>query len=256
MTAVRSAGPSRPAPAWRAALAQAGMELRLASRRGENLLVMAVIPTLILVFFSSVSVLPTGSGRPVDFLLPGVLALAVISTSLVNLGIATAYERSYGVLKRLGASPLSRGGLIAAKILTVLVIEAVQVGLLVAIAGIGFAWSPGDRASVGIVLAALLLGTLTFAGLGLAMAGALRAEATLAGANALFLVFLLLGGVIVPLDQLPGPVAALASILPAGALSDALRAGLGGGDPAGSLALLAAWGIAAATVATRTFRWE
>ncbi len=256
-------GDGRAAPAWRATLAQAAMELRLTARRGENLLVTLVIPVVLLVFFASVPVLPAGTGaasgtRPIDTLLPGILALAIISTSLVNLGIATAYERSYGVLKRLGGSPLPRGGLIVAKMLTVLLIEVVQFALLGGIAVGAFAWAPGAGSSAPIVVAALLLGTLAFAGLGLLMAGTLRAEATLAGANGLYLAFLLVGGIVVPVDRLPGILADLARVLPAAALSDALRIGLGGatGDATGALAILAGWGVVAAGLAARRFRWE
>ena len=251
-------GPGTVASRPRSVAAQTAMELRLTSRRGENLLVMLVIPVVLLVFFSSVNVLPAGVGRQIDFLVPGILALAIISTSLVNLGIATAYERSYGVLKRLGGSPLSRSGLVAAKILAVLGVEAVQLAFLVVIAGVAFGWAPGSSSSALVVMAAVLLGTLAFAGLGLLMAGSLRAEATLAGANGLYLVLLLLGGVVVPIDQLPSLLAAVARLLPAAALSDALRIGVGAqpGDPLGSLVVLAAWGFAAAGLATRTFRWE
>ena len=256
-------GDGRPAPPWRSGLAQAAMELRLTSRRGENLLVTLVIPVVILLFFGSVPVLPAATGgadssRPIDALVPGILALAIISTSLVNLGIATAYERSYGVLKRLGGSPLPRAGLIAAKMLAVLIVEVLQFALLAGIAGIAFGWAPGPGSSAALVVGALLLGTLAFAGLGLLMAGALRAEAPLAGANGLYLVFLLLGGIVVPVDRLPGVLADLARLLPAAALSDALRIGLGGtsGDPTGALMLLGAWGLASVALAARTFRWE
>ena len=259
-------GEGHPAPAWRSTLAQTAMELRLTARRGENLLVTLVIPVVLLVFFASVPIVPivpasgvpAGAGRPIDALLPGILALAVISTSLVNLGIATAYERSYGVLKRLGGSPLPRAGLLAAKMLAVLVVELLQLALLIGIAVVGFGWAPGAGSSAPTVIAALLLGTLAFAGLGLLMAGALRAEATLAGANGLYLAFLLLGGILVPVDHLPGVLADLARLLPAAALSDALRIGLGAasGDPSGSLVLLGGWGIVSAGLAARTFRWE
>jgi ABC-2 type transport system permease protein len=256
-------GDGRAAPTWRSVLAQTGMELRLTARRGENLLVTLVIPVALLLFFGAVPTLPASTaagetGRSIDQLVPGILALAIISTSLVNLGIATAYERSYGVLKRLGGSPLSRGGLIAAKMLTVLLVELVQSALLWGIAAAAFDWAPGANASTPIVVAALVLGTLTFAGLGLLMAGALRAEATLAGANGLYLGFLLLGGIVVPVERLPGVLADLARLLPASALSDSLRIGFGAttGDTAGSLAVLAAWGVIAVGLAARTFRWE
>jgi len=248
---------SRPASPMAATLAQTRMELRLTARRGENVLVTIVIPVVILLFFASVSVLPTGDGAPVDFLLPGALALAVIATSLVNLGIATAYERSYGVLKRLGGSPLTRTGLLGAKMSAVLLVEIVQIVLLVTIAWSVLGWRPGSSASLAIVVVSLLLGTLAFAGLGLLMAGALRAEATLALANGLFIAFLLLGGIVLPVSHLPGPLAAVAAILPAAALADAFRVGLGaGGDALGPLLVVAAWGIAAVVLATRTFRWE
>lgn len=249
---------SRPASPIAATLAQTGMELRLTARRGENVLVTIVIPVVVLLFFASVSVLPSGSGRPVDFLLPGTLALAVIATSLVNLGIATAYERNYGVLKRLGGSPLTRGSLLAAKMSAVLVVEIAQVLLLVAIATVALGWRPGSAAAPALLVVALLLGTLAFAGLGLLMAGALRAEATLALANALFIAFLLLGGIVLPVADLPGPLATLAGVLPAAALADVFRAALGSGDvqATGPLVILAAWGIGAVWLAAQTFRWE
>src|SRR5690242_988184 len=131
----------------RAIAAMTAIELRLVLRRGENLFATIVIPTIVLLLFSSVSILPTGSARPVDFLLPGSIALGIIATCLVSLGITTAYDRSYGVLKRLGGSPLSRAELVVARVLTVLVVEAVQVGLLVVTATVLLGWSPGSGSS-------------------------------------------------------------------------------------------------------------
>lgn len=245
------------APAWQAILAMTGMELWLALRSGETLVATAVLPVVVLVFFSSVSVVPVDTGRPVDFLLPGSIAFAIIATSLVSLGITTAYDRFYGVLKRLGGSPLSRGELIAAKILAVLVVESVQVAVLVGAASVLLGWSPPAGASVGLLVVAVLLGTLAFAGVGLLLAGTLRAETMLAVANILFVASLVLGGVVLPISHLPGPVAAVAGSLPAAALSEALRVALGGlGDAPGSLALLGGWGVAAVGLAVASFRWE
>jgi ABC-2 type transport system permease protein len=247
---------SKPAPALQATLAVAAMELRFLARRGENLLVTIVIPAAVLQFFASVNVLRT-PGRAVDFLLPGSIALAVIATSLVNLGIATAYERRYGVLKRLGGSPLPRWGLVAAKIAAVLVLEAVQVAILVAVAVMALGWTPPAGISLVLAVAALLLGTLAFAGLGLLLAGTLRAEAVLALANGLFVLFLMVGGIVLPVDYLPVPLDTVARLLPASALADAFRIALSGvGDPGPALATLAAWGVVAAGLAARTFRWE
>jgi ABC-2 type transport system permease protein len=238
-----------------ATLAQVGMELRLLSRRGENLFVTVVVPLVLLVFFS---IVPAVSQGGVTFLLPGILALAIIATSLVNLGISTAFERSYGVLKRLGGSPLPRGGLIVAKMATVALVEIGQVALLIVVAAAAFGWTPGPGASAAVCLAAFALGTLAFSGFGLFLAGALRAEATLAIANGLFLILLLLGGVVLPVDHLPPVLADVARLLPAAALADALRIGLGAvsGDPRGPLAVLAIWAVVTTGLAARTFRWD
>jgi ABC-2 type transport system permease protein len=248
---------SRAASPARSIVAMTAMELQLVLRRGENLFATVVIPTLVLVLFSSVSILPTDGGRPVEFLLPGSIALAIIATSLVSLGITTAYDRSYGVLKRLGGSPLSRPELIVARILTVLVVEAVQVVLLVGTAVAFLGWTAGS-VSLPLLVGGLILGTIAFAGLGLLLAGILRAETMLAVANLLFLGFLALGGIIVPVDRLPGPVAAIAHALPATALSDVLRLALGAttGDALSPLILLGVWGAIAVGLAAVTFSWE
>ena len=165
----------------RAFLAQLRVELALSSRQGEQLLVSLGIPLLILVFFSSVDVLPVPTDDPVDFLAPGVLALAIMSTSLVSLGIGTGFDRHYGVLKRLGASPLGRPRWIGAKITTVLVTEIAQWVLLVAVA-VALGWSPPGSGWLPAVAGAVL-GTAAFGGIALLMAGTLPGLATLAGAQ-------------------------------------------------------------------------
>lgn len=248
---------SAPASSLQAARTQVAMELRLTARRSESVLVTAIIPAVVLVFFASVDLIGGIASDPLTFLVAGAMTLAVIATSLVSLGIATGYERHYGVLKRLGGSPLTRSGLLAAKFATVFVVEALQFVLLGVIAA-WLGWRPGPEASVVVFAAAWILGTAAFAGLGLLLAGTLRAEATLALANAVFIACLLLGGIVVPVDHLPAPLAALAGVLPAAALSDAFRAALGASveDAARSFAILAAWAIGAVAMTARTFRWE
>src|SRR5215472_3620153 len=123
-------------PDMRALMAQLRVELTLTLRRQESLLITVVVPVVLLVFFGAVA------ANPPDFLVPGLLALAVMSTSMVSLGIATAYERYYGALKRLLGSPLPRSSLIAAKTLSVIVIEIVQIVVLAAIARLMFGWTP------------------------------------------------------------------------------------------------------------------
>jgi len=236
-------------------LAQARVELTLTLRRGESVLLALGIPVLLLVFFSVVDVLPTNTDDPVTFLAPGILALAVMSTAMVGLGIATGFERQYGVLKRLGATPLGRPALLGAKTIAILAVELLQVAVLLPVA-LTVGWDPSG--SAGAAAAAMLLATVGFAGLGLLMAGTMRGETVLAAANGLYLVLLLVGGMVVPLSKLPHGLRAAARVLPAAALSDALHRALGGAHVAGARPwlVLAAWAVAAPAAAALTFRWE
>ncbi|MER5768413.1 ABC transporter permease [Streptomyces sp. NPDC001985] len=243
------------APLGRMIAAQTAFETRMLLRNGEQLLLTVVIPSLLLVLFSTVDVIDTGAGDPVDFLAPGVLALAVMSTAFTGQAIATGFERRYGVLKRLGASPLPRWALMCAKTLSVLVTEVLQIALLTVIA-LALGWSPeGGPLSV---LLLLVLGTAAFSGLGLLMAGTLRAEATLAAANLVFLLLLVGGGVIVPLEKFPEGAQSVLALLPISALSEGLRDVLrdGAALPWEQLGILAVWAVAGLGAAGRFFRWE
>jgi ABC-2 type transport system permease protein len=251
---------TRPAAALRSLAALVRIELLLTSRRAENVLVTIVIPAAVLAFFAATAVLPI-PGRAVDVLLPGAIALGVIASAMVSLGIATGYERSYGVLKRLGGAPIPRWTLLAAKIAGVAIVELIQVVLLVAVAAVFFGWKPGVTVAPLVAVAGLVLGTVAFGGLGLAMAGGLRPEATLAIANGAFIALLLVGGIVLPVDHLPEPLHAVAAVLPAAPLVEALGIGFGsgpaaGGDPTAPLTLQAAWAAVAAVAAVRAFRWE
>ncbi|MFI0789387.1 ABC transporter permease [Streptomyces lydicus] len=243
------------APLSRMIRAQAALETRMLLRNGEQLLLTVVIPTLLLVLFSTVDIVDTGAGSAVDFLAPGVLALAVMSTAFTGQAIATGFERRYGVLKRLAASPLPRWALMTAKTCSVLVTEILQVVLLTVIA-FALGWSP--RGNPLAVLLLLLLGTAAFSGLGLLMAGTLKAEATLAAANLVFLLLLVGGGVIVPLAKFPEAARHVLEFLPVSALSDGLRAVLqhGASMPWADLGILAVWAVLGLGAAARFFRWE
>jgi ABC-2 type transport system permease protein len=235
--------------------AQTLMETRLLLLNGEQLLLTIVIPTVVLVLFSTVKVVDVGGGPRVGYVLPGVLAIAVMSTAFTGQAIATGFERRYGVLKRLAATPLPRWAFIAAKTASVVIVEVIQVVLLVAV-GLLLGWSP--RGSVLDVAAMLVLGTAAFSGMGLLMAGTLRAEATLAAANLVFLLLLVGGGVVVPLERFPAPVAAVLRLLPAGALAGGLRDVVQRGTPLplAAAAVLVAWAALSIAAAGATFRWE
>lgn len=243
------------APLSRMVLAQTGAEVRAMMRNGEQLLLTLIIPVLLLVGFSVAPLIDIGGGSRVGFLTPGVLALAVMSTAFTGQAIATGFERRYGVLKRLGATPLSRAGLMLAKTLAVIAVEAVQVAVLVLVA-LALGWRPQGSAAAAVLL--ILLGTAAFSGLGLLMAGLLRAEATLAAANLVYLLLLAAGGVVFPLSKFPDSVRPVLELLPISALTGGLRAVLTGGAalPLGAVTVLAVWALVSLGLAARTFRWE
>ncbi len=231
-------------------------ELMLIARNGEQLLLTLVIPLILLGFFGSVDVLPTSGDDPLKFLVPGVLAVAIMSTSMVSLGIATGFERSYLVLKRLGATPLTRGELVTAKVISVFFVELVQAALLLPL-GFALGWRPSGN-TWPLALAVVLLGTSSFAGVGLLLSGRLRAEINLAAQNGLYLLLLLLGGMIIPRDSLPGFLSSAAKILPSTALADLLRATLNAhGQPLlMPFVVLAIWAFVAPAIAAKRFRWS
>ncbi len=226
---------------------------------GESVFLTLGIPVVFLLFFSAVHVLPTGTKQPVDFLVPGILALAIMSTAMTALGIGTGFERGYGVLKRLGSTPLGRPRLLTAKIVAIIAVELVQAAVLVAV-GYGLGWNPGGGAGalVGSAIVAMVLGTVAFGGVGLLLAGTLKPLVNLAVVNGLFVVLLLLGGMLIPLGKLPTWLADVAKVLPASALADALHGTLGHGTAvtARDWVVLVAWAVAAPVVAGLTFRWE
>ena len=235
--------------------AQARIETTLSLRRGESLLLTLGIPVGLLVFFCVVDVLPIDGDDPVAFLAPGVLALAVMSTAMVNLAIATGFERQYLVLKRLGATPLGRGRLLGGKTIAIGLVLVVQVVVLTVVALL-LGWDP-DVAGIPLAFAGTVLATVAFAGIGLWMAGTLRGEMTLALANGLYLALLLLGGMVIPLAKLPAVARDVARLLPAAALSDALHGVFAAAHvPARAWVVLVVWAAVAPLAAALTFRWE
>lgn len=234
--------------------AQAMVEAKLVVFNGEQLLLALVIPTLLLVFFTKLPILPLGHQAPVDYLMPGIMALAIMSTAFTGQAITTGFERRYGVLKRLRGTPLPAAGLVAAKTAAIVAVEALQLALLAAV-GLALGWHPqGDAWQAAGVLA---LGTVAFASLGLLLGGTLRAEATLAVSNLIFIVLLFTGGELVPLGQFPQPLRIWLEATPISALTTGLRHSFAASPlPWTQLAVLAAWSALAMGAASVSFRWE
>ncbi|GAA1234001.1 ABC transporter permease [Oryzihumus leptocrescens] len=245
---------SAPATPRTRVLAQARFEAGTLLRNGEQLLVAVVLPALALVGLALAHSPSLGPGRRIDVAVPGVLALAVISTAFTGQAIQTGFDRRYGVLRLLGVTPLGRGGLLVAKSVAVLAVELLQ---FVVIGGLGLAlgWHPSWVGLLPALLVALL-GTWAFVALALLLAGTVRAEGVLAIANLVWVVLLALGGVIIPRSEQPAGLSHLAAALPSSALADGLRDAFLHGRLAGiPVLVLVLWGAVATVVAAWTFRW-
>ena len=258
VTAPRAAAPhAGAAPAWRRVAAQASFETRAILRNGEQLLVTILLPLFLLVGLDRVHAveLDTGGASRIDFITPGVLAVAVMSTAFTSQAIATAFDRRNGVLRLMATTPLGRGGLLAGKVLGVLAVEVVQAVVLV-VAALVLGWHP-QASGIALAVAAALLGTAAFTSLALLVAGTLRAEGVLALANLLLVVLIVAGGVLVPPDHLAPGWGHVASLLPSGALGDAMRGALlDGSIPLGPVVVLLVWTLVLGWATRRWFRWQ
>lgn len=238
-------------------LAQSKAEIKLALTQGESLLVTIGIPVIVLIGLSLTKALPLPSTakKATDFLVPGTMTLALMATGMVSTSIATGVERSYGVLKRLGTTPLGRPALLAAKMTSILVVEIIQLAVL-AIIGVLLGWQP--TGSFWLFLASAILATAAFSGIGLLMAGTMKSEVIIGAANGIYLILLFIGGIIMPISSLPEALATFARLLPAAALSEALyhSVGIGGSIPLWAWLNLIIWAVGAPLIAARTFKWE
>lgn len=252
MTALDLSPAPAAAPARRRVVSHALVEARLLVRNGEQLLLALVIPVALLLVGRFIG----GRFGDLSTLAPSVLALAVWSTAFTSVAIATGFERRYGVLERLAATPLGRSGLVLGKAFATTLVIIGQLVVLTVVA-VALGWRPElGLASVLVAVASLVLGVACFSSLALAMAGRLRAEITLALANLVYLVFLLVGALIIPLDRYPAALQPVVAWLPTAAVGEALRNLSTASADWFGLVVLLVWTIAAVWIARKAFRWS
>lgn len=228
-------------------------------RNGEQLMLNIIFPIMALIALRFTGLIDeyansVGVSR-MDAAVPGVLALCVISTALSGQGIATGFDRRYGVLRFLATTPLGRNGLIMGKCIAVLVVVAIQF-TLVAVLGYGLGWRP-DAIAVSRSIITMLMGAGAFTALGLLIAGTVRAEATLAIVNIAWVILAGAGGVIFPLKSFPDWYAGVVAWSPSAALGDALRGNFIQhqwlADPHW---VLIVWTVVIGFIASRKFKWS
>lgn len=240
------------APRGRRILAHARTEASLLLRNGEQLILALVIPFGLLL---AGHLFGDRVGLDAQTFPASVLALALWSTTFTSLAIATGFERRYGVLERLVATPLTRGDLVAGKALASGGIALGQV-ILLTLAALALGWRPTPApAQLAIAVGASVLAATTFAAFALALAGSLRAEATLALANLIYLAVAAGGALVLPLAAYPAGLQPILGALPFAALGESLRALAVGGVQPFPLLTLAVWLAVALVVARKAFRW-
>ncbi|WP_062242630.1 ABC transporter permease [Brevibacterium epidermidis] len=237
-------------------ISQTKFETLSVLRNGEQLLLSVIFPLGLLVFLAKTPLL-TGLGvidagaDPMSIAVPGALCLSLASSAFTGQAIATAFDRRYGVLRQLATTPLGTNGLILGKLGAVIVVVIIQYALVFAVAAaLGFR---GPVDALGLILATLL-GTASLLSLGLLMAGTVRAEATLAATNLIWVLMAGVGGLII---AHPGEWGTVVGYLPSGALGDAMRSAIGdGGTDIKAIIVLLVWGLVGTLAARRWFRFE
>ena len=228
-------------------------------RNGEQLMLNIIFPVMALIALRFTGLIDeyansVGVSR-MDAAVPGVLALCVISTALSGQGIATGFDRRYGVLRFLATTPLGRDGLIMGKCIAVLVVVAIQFTLVAAL-GYGLGWRP-DAIALSRSIITMIMGAGAFTALGLLIAGTVRAEATLAIVNIAWVILAGAGGVVFPLNSFPDWYAGIVAWSPSAALGDALRGNFIQhqwlADPHW---VIIVWTVVIGFIASRKFKWS
>ncbi|MET4061381.1 ABC-2 type transport system permease protein [Arthrobacter sp. UYP6] len=224
-------------------------------RNGEQLILAVFLPLMALIALSVTPILDGYGTSRVNMATPGILALCAMSTAFTGQGIATGFDRRYGVLRFLSTTPLGKAGLIAGKGIAVVAVLAIQV-LVVSIVAAFLGWQP-SWSGIPLGLVSLLIGAAAFTALGLLVAGTARPEATLAVTNLLWILLAAVGGIIIPASNLPEVMAPFVEILPSAALGEAMRSALI--DSAFNIPatlILLAWTILGGLAAVRWFKWS
>jgi len=249
--------PATPASPLQRIWTQSLFEVKSILRNGEQLMVALLIPLGLLVILAKTTMveIDTGDVARLDFMVPGIMAMAIMSGAFTSQAIATAFDRRNGVLRFLATTPLGRSGMLWAKVIAVFMVCIIQLVAIAALAlALGWHVTLGDLV---LALPAVILGAAAFTSFALLLAGSMRAEGVLALANIILLVLVVGGGIIAPSDQLPSAIGSIARYLPSGALGDAMREALIHGSLSiVPLIVLAAWSVIFAFLTARTFKWH
>lgn len=246
----------------RLVLHQARYDIRIFVRDPAASFFTLALPVIFLVLFVTIfgsQTLDSGV-ETTTFFVPGIVALAMVSATFVNLSISLTQQRENGVLKRVRGTPLPPWVFVAGRVITAVAVGLAMAAVLVAIGRVLYGVSVPGVPLVGFLLT-LSLGAAVFSALGIAVTAAIPTEAAApAVANAVTLPLFFISGIFVPAENIPDWLLSIADVFPLKPFADALfnafhPATSGLGLAWSDLAVMAAWGIAGALVAARSFRW-
>jgi ABC-2 type transport system permease protein len=215
-----------------------------------------------LLLFALLTAVYTGTiyGRPASWaLLAGMLGYGIANTTFSGLALLLISRRELGILKRIRSTPLPAGVYLAAVLVSIMIVFALQAVALFVLGRLlkSTPW-PGHLLSVVLTLA---LGAAAFAGLGLAITGFVHSlEGSSAVLNVIVLPLAFLSGSFGTTRHYPHVLRVIGDALPLKYLLDAINAVYLHGQVLWKrptdIAVLAAWGVAGILIAMRKFRWE
>lgn len=223
-----------------------------------------LMPVLFLLIFATIfgndTVDSRGGIKTTTYYVPGLVGLGIVSTTFVSLSMSLVVLRENRVLKRLRGTPLPPWVFIAGRVAVAIGMAIALAVVLVLIGAVLYGVSIPTSTLPGALIA-LVVGAASFCCLGVAFSSAVPNEdAAPAVVNAVVLPLYFISGLFFPVDDAPDWLTSVASVFPvrhlALALLDAFDPATNGvGIDVGHLAVVAAWGIAGALIALRTFRW-
>lgn len=195
-----------------------------------------------------------------DYLLPGVLAMSLMQLGLFGTAGPLVAMREKQVLRRMGATPLTKSTLLVTQVAFRLTTALVQTGTIIIVGAVAFGVHV-EMANTLSIIAMVLLGATVFITLGYAISGFAKTEEAVQGLISLpNFIFMFMSGIFFPVDFMPAWIRPLVDIIPLTYLGDALRATM---IEAGSyfsmtrnVGILSAWLVICAIAAVRFFKWE
>lgn len=195
----------------------------------------------------------------IDFLVPGILALLIMSNNLNGVAATISSWRERGILRRLQGTPLQSTTFVASQITARMIFSSIQIVLVLLVAL--FVFGVHNHGSWILLILYIILGTFTFMAIGFIIASVAKnpeSASPLAGLLSFFMIFL--GGIFFPIRDLPVWLAPLIHVIPISYLAEAFRAIMNAGATLAELwsetLVLLAWFVGAFLISVWTFKWE